>query len=143
VQCGSGSSILVQCGSKSGSRILMTKNCKMLHLKNKSYFFLSKDTIYLPLCLHDGSLSYKISLQPSKDNIQQRISYLFYIDCLILCPPCGSGSTTLFNTPHQPPQPLSKPYRKICLSYRYLPLEKEKTNHRTTCPQMTSISTGK
>jgi hypothetical protein len=49
--------------SGSGSRVMMSKIEKNLLLKKKP-------TNYLSLSLHKGFLSYRRSLQPSKENIQ-------------------------------------------------------------------------
>ena len=93
-QCGSGSSILGQCGSGSGSRsrLLMTKICKIFQLEKKFKFFWSKIALFLSLGLHKGRPSYKTNLQPSKGNTQHQNqcgSMRIHAD------PCGSGSTTL------------------------------------------------
>jgi hypothetical protein len=89
-QCfGSDFSIFGQCGSKSGSwsrsgsrsKVLMTKNWEKFITV---FFFLIKIAIYLSLGLHKGRLSYKRSLQPSKENIQhfkKRNCFPFFYIC--------------------------------------------------------------
>ncbi len=49
----------------------MTKNWKKWKLKKFFLFFWSKIAIYLSLGLYKGRPSYRRSLQPSKENIQQ------------------------------------------------------------------------
>jgi hypothetical protein len=65
-ESGSGSSI----SSESGSRVLMTKNWRKKIQLNFLYLFWSNIPIYLFFGLHKGRLSYRRSLQPSKENIQ-------------------------------------------------------------------------
>jgi hypothetical protein len=70
--------------------------------------FLSKNAIYLSQGLHEGRLSYKRSLQPSKENIQHFKTLnlkTFAYFCGSFCPPGSgsrgpieSGSTTLVKT---------------------------------------------
>jgi hypothetical protein len=82
-QCGSGSSISGQCGSGSGILIqcVMTKNLKKCTAEKKliRYIFcLSKVAIYMYLSFHKGRLSYRRSLQPSKENIQHFKTWNFF-----------------------------------------------------------------
>jgi hypothetical protein len=73
-QCGSGSSVVDQCGSGYGSgsrsRVLMNQKLeKKFTAEKKNIFFRSKVAIYLSLGLHNGRLSYSRSLHLSKENI--------------------------------------------------------------------------
>jgi hypothetical protein len=120
-QCGSGSSISGQCLSGFGSRVLMSKNCKMLLLEKNNIFYQKFQYTYFSLCLHEGRPSYRESLQFSKENTQHLkklhfFSYFFlkksfsatwiriWIRIVNANPdpanqnqwdPCGSWSTTL------------------------------------------------
>jgi hypothetical protein len=62
---GSGSSILGKCGSGSGSRVLMTKNC------------LIQIAIYLSLGIQKGRTGYRRSLKPSKETF--KTCYLYFL----------------------------------------------------------------
>jgi hypothetical protein len=80
-----------------GYRVLTTKVCKIFQLKIQ---FFNKRKLQFSLCLHEGRLSYRRSLQPSK----YAVSSLFSVNDVIFVPPdpkpadydqSGSGSTTL------------------------------------------------
>ncbi len=91
------SSILSWISIRSRSMVLMTKTGKNLQPKNK--FVGSKSAIYLSLGLHKGRLSYRRSLQPSKENIQHFRTWNFlicsiFVGHLALLDP-DSGSTNL------------------------------------------------
>ncbi len=76
---------------RSGSRVLMTKNCKNFTAENFFFFFFaSKTSIYLSLGLHKGRPSYRRNLQPSKANIQH-LKHEISTFVSNFCPP-GSGS---------------------------------------------------
>jgi hypothetical protein len=60
---------LIRIRLQSGSRVLMTKNCKKFTTGN--FFLLSKATIYLSMGPHkDAQATEEACLQPSKENIQ-------------------------------------------------------------------------
>jgi hypothetical protein len=68
---GSGSGSSISSDSRTGSRVLMTKNFrKDRYGKTGNFFILSKIAIYLSLGLLEGSPSCRRSLMPSKENIQ-------------------------------------------------------------------------
>jgi hypothetical protein len=83
-QYGSGSSISGQCLSGFGSRVLMTKNCKMLQLEKITFFYQKFQYTYFSPCLHEGRPSYRESLQLSKENTQhfKKIHFFTYFFCL-------------------------------------------------------------
>jgi hypothetical protein len=59
-------------GSGSGSRVLMTKNTEVKNTaENFFYHSLIKNCNYISLGLYKERPSYKRSLQPSNENIQQ------------------------------------------------------------------------
>jgi hypothetical protein len=70
-QCGSGSSVVGQCGSGSiaGSRVLMTKNLQ-LGKNLPVYFLVKKITIYLFLGLNKNIQATEEAISPQKHNIQ-------------------------------------------------------------------------
>jgi hypothetical protein len=67
----------------------MTKNWKKFTVKIIIYF-LSKIAIYISLGLHKGRLSYRRSLQPSKENIHpalQNVKFLpFFLYLRVILP---------------------------------------------------------
>ncbi len=126
-QCGSGSSIFGQCGSGSGSSIFGQCGSGSKYsifgqcgsgsdpdsgsddqkfenfYRWKIYiYFLSKISIHLSLGLHKGHPSYRLSLNPSKENIQLFKTWNFFTFCVSVLPylirirptnaKCGSGS---------------------------------------------------
>jgi hypothetical protein len=54
----------------SGSRVFMTKKWEQFIAGKNLIFLLSKIAIFLSLGLHKGRPSYRRSLQPSKESIQ-------------------------------------------------------------------------
>ncbi len=85
-----------------GYRVFMIENLKKFTALNKIFFFFIKIAIYLSLSLHKGCLSYRRSLQPSKENIQhfKTWNFLYIFSWVIFAfldpdPDSGSGSTDL------------------------------------------------
>jgi hypothetical protein len=91
----SGSSILGQCGSRPGSRILMTIDCKISQLIG--IFFLYHELRLRPPKRMSKQQEEPPALQHSKENIKHQIQHFkheissFFLYCGPLCP-LGSGS---------------------------------------------------
>ncbi len=72
-----------------------SKNWKKIYIKKIFWYYFIKNCNYLSLGIHKGCPSYRRSLQPSKEKIQQFLNFFLFFGHF--CPP-GPGSTYLIDS---------------------------------------------